>query len=42
MEDTPAGQDVGVGSVSAYIEVLNEKTALSVQLPPCPDWPDLN
>jgi hypothetical protein len=41
MEDTPAGQDVGFGSVSAYIEVLNE-TAISLQLPPCPDWPDLN
>jgi hypothetical protein len=41
MEDAPAGQDVGVGSVSAFIEVLHE-SGISKQLPPCPDWPDLN
>jgi len=41
MEDRPAGQDVGVGSVSAFIEVLAEP-GLDKQLPPCPDWPELN
>jgi glutaredoxin-related protein len=41
MEDVPAGQDVAVGSVSAFIEVLHEP-ALREQLPPFPDWPDLN
>jgi len=41
MEDRPAGQDVGVGSVSAFIEVLHEP-GLNDQLPPCPDWSDLN
>jgi hypothetical protein len=41
MEDGPAGQDIGVGSVSVFIEVLGEPR-LAEQLPPCPDWPDLN
>jgi hypothetical protein len=41
MEDGPAGQDIGVGSVSVFIEVLHEP-GLAEQLPPCPDWPDLN
>jgi hypothetical protein len=41
MEDGPTGQDVGVASVSAFIELLQDST-LRDQLPPCPDWPDLN
>jgi hypothetical protein len=41
MENVPAGQDVGAGSVSAFIEVLTEPQIAS-QLTPCPDWPDLN
>jgi hypothetical protein len=41
MDNVPAGQEVGSGSVSAFIEVLRE-VGLHSQLPPCPDWPDLN
>ena len=41
VENMPAGEDVGAGSVSAFIEVLTE-SAIAAQLPPCPDWPDLN
>jgi glutaredoxin-related protein len=41
MEDAQAGQDLGAGSVSAFIEVLHEPE-IRQQLPPCPDWPDLN
>ncbi len=40
MENLPAGEDVGAGSVSAFIEVL--EPALTSRLTPCPDWPDLN
>jgi glutaredoxin-related protein len=41
MDAQPAGQDANAASVSAFIEVLNEPE-LRTQLPPCPDWPDLN
>ena len=41
MDDEPTGQDVGVASVSAFIELLDD-SPLSHRLPPCPDWPDLN
>jgi hypothetical protein len=41
MQDESAGQDVGVASVSAFIELLRD-SPLRNQLPPCPDWPDLN
>jgi glutaredoxin-related protein len=41
MDDRPAGEDLGAASVSAFIEVLQER-AIRDQLPPCPDWPDLN
>ena len=35
------GQEVDAGSVNAFIEAL-QQTEISAQLPPCPDWPDLN
>ena len=41
MDAQPTGQETNAGSVSAFIEVLSEP-ALRTQLPPCPDWPDLN
>jgi hypothetical protein len=41
MHDRPAGEDVGAASVSAFIEVLRDQD-IRDQLPPCPDWPDLN
>jgi hypothetical protein len=41
MEDASVGQDVGAGSMSAFIEVLHEPS-IRDQLPPMPDWPDLN
>ena len=41
MEHGPAGQDVGVASVSAFIELLPD-SELRDRLPPLPDWPELN
>jgi len=41
MDGQPVGQESSAGSVSAFIEVLSE-LELRAQLPPCPDWPDLN
>lgn len=41
MENSPAGQEINAGSVSAFLEVLHEQE-IREQLPPCPDWPDLN
>lgn len=41
MDAQPAGQETSAGSVSAIIEVLSDRE-LRTQLPPCPDWPDLN
>ena len=41
MDEAPAGQDLGAGSVSAFIAELSDD-AISRQLAPCPDWPDLN
>ena len=41
MQSQPVGRDADAGSVSAFIETLAE-SELETQLPPCPDWPDLN
>ena len=41
MDDPSAGQELAAGAVSAFIETLHEPV-LKAQLPPCPDWPDLN
>jgi hypothetical protein len=41
MDNVPAGQEVAAGPMSVYIEELADP-ALKAQVPPCPDWPDLN
>lgn len=41
MDSGETGQQVDAGSVNVFIEVLHE-AEIKQQLPPCPDWPDLN
>jgi len=41
VESDEVGQEVGAGSVNVFIEALDD-TEWDVQLPPCPDWPELN
>jgi len=42
VEGVPLGQESSAGSETVLIEILDEHQALRAQLPPCPDWPDLN
>jgi hypothetical protein len=41
VEGVPAEQESTAGSMSVLIRVLAEP-AIRAQVPPCPDWPDLN
>ena len=40
MQSVPAGQESNAGSLSVRIPLV--EGVLQGQLPPCPDWPDLN
>ena len=41
MRNDPGKQELDAASMSAFIEPL-DLPRLEAELPPCPDWPDLN